>query len=177
MFFAPMFGMLNDKKLVDRRYLICGAIVFWSLATSLAGFAQNLTALVLIRSLVGVGEAAYTTIAPPMLFDFYPYQERAIIMGIYFLAVPIGGTFLCITSSNSGYLKQTRHLTIISNNLFFLTCFTTYTAVGARRVGVRGGQWHRRGLWLARGVLRHRHSRYRSCYVRVAAAEPTHGCE
>ena len=92
MFFAPMFGMLNDKKLVDRRYLIWGAIVFWSLATSLAGFAQNLTALVLIRSLVGVGEAAYTTIAPPMLFDFYPYQERAIIMGIYFLAVPIGGT-------------------------------------------------------------------------------------
>ena len=89
MFAAVVFGMLSDREYIDRRYLLCGAIIFWSLATSLAGLAQSLTALVLLRALVGVGEAAYTTIAPPMLFDFYPHEDRAIVMGIFYLAVPL----------------------------------------------------------------------------------------
>jgi MFS family permease len=65
--------------------------MFWSLATSLAGLAENLVQLVALRSLVGVGEAAYTTITPAVLSDFYPYKERNIVFGIYYLAIPIGG--------------------------------------------------------------------------------------
>ena len=99
---CPLFGMLNDKNLVDRRYLLCGAILFWSAATSMAGFAQSLTALVLIRSLVGVGESAYTTIAPPMLFDFYPFHERNVIMGVYYMAVPIGSALGYVVGSSLG---------------------------------------------------------------------------
>jgi len=72
MFFAAIFGMLSDKDVYDRRLILCVAIAFWSICTGLAGLANSLVALVLIRSLVGVGEAAYGTIAPPMLSDFYP---------------------------------------------------------------------------------------------------------
>ena len=89
MFAAVIFGMLSDRQYVDRRYLLCGAIIFWSAATTLAGLAQSLAGLVLLRALVGVGEAAYTTIVPPMLFDFYPHQDRAIVMGFFYLAVPL----------------------------------------------------------------------------------------
>ncbi len=59
MVFAVIFGVLSDKELLDRRYILCGAILFWSFATALAGIATNLTQLIIFRSLIGVGEAAY----------------------------------------------------------------------------------------------------------------------
>jgi MFS family permease len=68
-----------------------GAAIFWSVATSLAGLSTNLLQLIMIRALVGVGEAAYGTISPPMLSDFYPFFERNVVYGIYYLAIPIGG--------------------------------------------------------------------------------------
>ena len=129
MIFATIFGMLSDKQYIDRRWILWGAIIFWSLATSLAGFATNLVQvtvtpvpthllhprshrtpfslqLICIRSLVGVGEAAYTTIAPPMLLDFYPYHERSLIIGFFYLAIPVGGALGYAIGSGLG---QARH--------------------------------------------------------------------
>ena len=57
--FAIIFGVISDRSLMDRRVLLCGAIVFWSISTALAGLATSLTQLVALRSLIGVGEAAY----------------------------------------------------------------------------------------------------------------------
>ncbi len=71
--------------------ILCGAIVLWSLATGLAGLSTGIVTLVVIRSLVGVGEAAYGTICPSMLCDFYPKGDRNVVFGIYYLAVPVGG--------------------------------------------------------------------------------------
>jgi MFS family permease len=100
--FAIIFGMISDKHYFDRRIILCGAIICWSLATSLAGLATNLTQLVIVRSLVGIGEAAYGTIAPPMLSDFYPVNERNIMYGIYYLAVPVGGALGFIIGAGVG---------------------------------------------------------------------------
>lgn len=88
---AVIFGTLSDKQIVDRRIILVGAVAFWSFATSLAGIAKNLVQLIIFRSLVGVGEAAYGTIAPPMLSDFYPMWDRNVVYGLYFLAIPVGG--------------------------------------------------------------------------------------
>jgi MFS family permease len=43
-----------------------------------------------VRSLVGVGEAAYVVIATPMIADFFPSKERNVALGIFFLAIPVG---------------------------------------------------------------------------------------
>lgn len=88
---AVIFGWLADKEVVDRRKIIAGAILFWSVATSLAGFARNISQLVLFRSLVGVGEGAYATIAMPMLADFYPARDRNIVYAVYSLFMVVGG--------------------------------------------------------------------------------------
>ena len=81
MVFAVIFGTIADRQILDRRVLLCMAIMFWSAVTALAGLANDIVALVLIRSLVGIGEAAYGTIAPPMLTDFFPSHERNIVFG------------------------------------------------------------------------------------------------
>ena len=88
---AMIFGLISDKDLIDRRFVLCFGIIFWSLATALAGLATNLVSLIILRSLVGVGEAAYGTICPPMVGDFYPEKERNVAYGIYYLAIPLGG--------------------------------------------------------------------------------------
>lgn len=96
---ATIFGELADKQFCDRRYILIGGVVFWSLATGLAGLSQNLIELILFRSLVGVGEAAYGTIAPPMLFDFFPKPDRTIVYASYFLNSIMGAAFGFIIGS------------------------------------------------------------------------------
>jgi sugar phosphate permease len=39
---------------------------------------------------VGVGEAAYVTIAPSLLSDYFPVRQRGRVMAIFFCAIPVG---------------------------------------------------------------------------------------
>lgn len=91
-----------DMELIDRRKILTFAVVFWSFATALAGFAENIEQLVFFRSLVGVGEAAYTTIVPAMLADFFPRRDRPAVYVIYYLAAPIGGAIGFMTGGVVG---------------------------------------------------------------------------
>lgn len=81
---------MADKNVADRRIVLAGGVIFWSITTALAGLSQNLIQLIIFRSLVGVGEAAYGSIAPPMLFDFFPSHDRNVTYGVYYLAIPVG---------------------------------------------------------------------------------------
>jgi len=89
--FSLIFGVFADKSFFDRRIILCFAILSWSIATSAAGLANDLVALVLLRSLIGVGQAAYATISIPMLTDFFPVRERNVMFGIFYLSIPVGG--------------------------------------------------------------------------------------
>jgi MFS family permease len=44
----------------------------------------------LARSLVGIGEAAYATISPSVISDFYPPDRRNRILTIFYVAIPVG---------------------------------------------------------------------------------------
>lgn len=85
---SPFFGTLGDRK--RRPPLIAVGVAVWSVATALAGFARGFTSLFLARSAVGIGEAAYGTIAPPLLADSYPIEKRGRVMAVFFAAIPIG---------------------------------------------------------------------------------------
>ncbi len=39
---------------------------------------------------MGVGEAAYVTIAPSLLSDYFPVRQRGRVMAIFFCAIPVG---------------------------------------------------------------------------------------
>src|SRR4051794_2865170 len=85
---APVFGTLGDRR--ARPPLIALGVVIWSIATTLGGFARGFTSLFLARSTVGVGEAAYATIAPALLADAFPLEKRGRVFSIFFAAIPIG---------------------------------------------------------------------------------------
>ncbi len=91
MFSAPIFGALGDSR--SRPRLIAFGVVVWSLATSLSAFAGSYLSLMLARGVVGVGEAAYGTIAPALLADYFPLRQRGRVMAIFFCAIPVGAAF------------------------------------------------------------------------------------
>jgi MFS family permease len=85
---APIFGALGDRR--SRPRLIALGVACWSFATALSGFAGSYLTLLAARASVGVGEAAYVTIAPSLLSDYYPARQRARVMAIFFCAIPVG---------------------------------------------------------------------------------------
>lgn len=85
---SPIFGSLGDRK--KRPPLIALGVGIWSIATAFGGFARGFVSLFTARSLVGVGEAAYGTIAPALLSDHFPVEKRGRVFAIFFSAIPLG---------------------------------------------------------------------------------------
>lgn len=85
---APIFGMLGDRR--SRPRLIAFGVACWSVATALSGLAGSFAALFAARASVGIGEAAYVTIGPSLLSDYFPRGERGRVMAIFFCAIPVG---------------------------------------------------------------------------------------
>jgi len=85
---SPVFGALGDRG--GRPRLIAAGVAIWSLATALGGFARSFAFLFTARSAVGVGEAAYGTIAPALLADAFPRKRRGRVFAIFFCAIPVG---------------------------------------------------------------------------------------
>lgn len=85
---SPIFGALADK--FSRKKLIAIGVAAWSLATASAAAATGFASFFFARALVGVGEAAYATLAPPLLSDFYPPKKRNRALTFFYLAIPLG---------------------------------------------------------------------------------------
>lgn len=85
---SPIFGTLGDRR--GRPPLIALGVAVWSVATGLAGFARGFLSLFMARSMVGVGEAAYSTIAPALLADHFPIEKRGRVLAAFFCAIPVG---------------------------------------------------------------------------------------
>src|SRR5213594_2031114 len=79
---APLFGSLGDTR--SRTRLIGLGIGIWSVATAVAGLARSYASLFAARAAVGVGEAAYGTISPALLADYFPRQRRGRAFAVFF---------------------------------------------------------------------------------------------
>src|SRR5712691_9304126 len=85
---SPLFGTLGDRK--ARPKWFAAGVAIWSLATALGGLARSFGSLFAARATVGIGEAAYGTIAPALLADSFPLEKRGRVFAVFFAAIPIG---------------------------------------------------------------------------------------
>ncbi|MBM4784047.1 MAG: MFS transporter [Archangiaceae bacterium] len=85
---SPIFGALAETK--NRRVLIAIGVAAWSIATAAAGLSVGFWSLMVTRALVGIGEAAYATLAPSLLADFFPPEKRNKAFTIFYVAIPVG---------------------------------------------------------------------------------------
>jgi MFS transporter, Spinster family, sphingosine-1-phosphate transporter len=86
---SPFFGVLGDRG--NRPRLMGAGIFVWSLATALGFWAWSFASMLFLRSLIGIGESAYATIAPAYLNDHFPQRLKGRVFSFFYAAIPIGG--------------------------------------------------------------------------------------
>ena len=91
---APFIGPLADRY--SRKLIIVVGAIFWSGLTLLTAVTHNYRELLIRHTLVGVGEATFVTIAPTFVADLFAEEKRGRILGVFYLAIPVG--------SAAGYL-------------------------------------------------------------------------
>ena len=91
---APFVGPLADRY--SRKLIIILGAMFWSGVTLLTALTHTYGQLLVRHTLVGVGEATFVTIAPTFVADLFSEDKRGRILGVFYLAIPVG--------SAAGYL-------------------------------------------------------------------------
>jgi len=85
---SPVFGVLGDR--LSRTRLMSVGVIAWSIATAATGVMRNFAQLLMARSSVGIGEAAYATISPALLSDYFPRRTRGRAFSVFYVAIPVG---------------------------------------------------------------------------------------
>ena len=85
---APFVGPLADRY--SRKIIIALGGIFWSGLTLLTAVTHTYTELLIRHTLVGVGEATFVTIAPTFVADLFAERIRGRILGVFYLAIPVG---------------------------------------------------------------------------------------
>lgn len=86
--FGIPLGRLADHA--SRRMILFAGLGVWSILTAATGVAGGFVALVVVRLLLGVGEASFAPAANSLLADLYPAQRRARATGLLQLGLPVG---------------------------------------------------------------------------------------
>ena len=100
MFAAPLMGPLADRY--SRRLIIVMGAFLWSGATLLTAATHSFQTLLIRHTLVGIGEASFVTISPTLVADLFPEEKRGRILGVFYLAIPVGTALGYIIGGNLG---------------------------------------------------------------------------
>ncbi|MDP9091221.1 MAG: MFS transporter [Pseudomonadota bacterium] len=82
-------GYLADR--FGARAMLTRIVLWWSVFTTLTGFASKLWPLMIIRFLFGAGEAGAYPTASTSVFRWFPAVERGRVFGIVLLSSQLGG--------------------------------------------------------------------------------------
>jgi MFS transporter, Spinster family, sphingosine-1-phosphate transporter len=85
---ALPLGMWADRGI--RKNIVALCVGLWSIATGLAGFAQNLFQLFSMRSILGIGEAGYAPASLSLLGDFFSRSQRGRVLSYWSIGTLLG---------------------------------------------------------------------------------------
>jgi len=85
---APFMGPLSVK--FSRKAVIIGGALLWSGATLFTAVTHSFDQLLIRHTIVGIGEASFVILSPTLIADLFPEDERGRVMGIFYLALPVG---------------------------------------------------------------------------------------
>jgi MFS family permease len=85
---APFMGPLAER--FSRKSVIIAGALVWSGATLLTAFTHDFTGLLIRHTLVGIGEVSFVVLSPTFVADMFPESQRGRVMGIFYLAIPVG---------------------------------------------------------------------------------------
>lgn len=86
--FGPLAGLVGDR--LQRKTLIIGGLIFWSLITVATALSTTYAHLVIFRALEGLGEAFYFPASMSLLSDYHGRDTRSRAMSIHQSSVYAG---------------------------------------------------------------------------------------
>jgi MFS family permease len=98
---AIPLGLAADR--IERRKLLTCAIAIWSGCTALCGIANSFLTLVLARAAVGAAESGATPTSLSLLADYFPREERATAVGIWYMGAGFGTVIALLAG---GYIVE-----------------------------------------------------------------------
>jgi MFS family permease len=93
--FSPVMGWFGDR--LPRKHLLAAGVGVWSVATFWSGWVRSFPEMLAARSLLGIGEATYATIAPTLIADLFPRAQRNRALSVFYVAVPVGAALGYVT--------------------------------------------------------------------------------
>jgi MFS transporter, Spinster family, sphingosine-1-phosphate transporter len=124
MILSPLFGWLADRY--SRWMLIGIGVTFWSMASGGSGLVSSYALLLVMRCLIGVGEAAYGPVAPTLISDLYPVSVRGKVLSWFYVAIPVGSAIGYMLGGQFAHPGKWHHaflLTIPPGLLLGCWCF------------------------------------------------------
>ncbi|KQM69280.1 MFS transporter [Pedobacter sp. Leaf216] len=85
---SPVSGIIADK--INRKWLIVGSLLVWSLVTFLMGYATTFSQIYWLRALMGVSEALYIPAGLSLIADYHSSKTRSIAIGIHMTGLYMG---------------------------------------------------------------------------------------
>ena len=85
---SPISGIIADK--LNRKWLIVGSLMVWSLVTFLMGYATTFNQIYWLRALMGVSEALYIPAGLSLIADYHSSKTRSLAIGIHMTGLYMG---------------------------------------------------------------------------------------
>lgn len=98
---SPFGGFLADR--FSRRLVIVGSVLAWSLVTLLTAYAKSFDEFIVLRALLGLGQAFYIPAAVALIVDFHVGPTRAFATGLHLTGLVLGSTI----GGLGGWLAET----------------------------------------------------------------------
>ncbi|MBI5654520.1 MFS transporter [Candidatus Uhrbacteria bacterium] len=94
---AYLWGFLLSSLLIGqiakrmtRKSILVASLAIWGLATALCGWLPGLVLLIVMRAIMGLGQAAFTAIAPTIIDDEVEPAKKGRALSFFYAAVPVG---------------------------------------------------------------------------------------
>ncbi|XP_018350287.1 PREDICTED: protein spinster isoform X4 [Trachymyrmex septentrionalis] len=97
MVFAPLFGYLGDRY--NRKFIMSGGVFLWCLTTFIGSYMKTFGWFLFFRTLVGIGEASYSTIAPTIISDLFIKDVRSKMLALFYFAIPVGSSSFMLSTA------------------------------------------------------------------------------
>lgn len=134
---AVPLGYLADRA--TRRRVLGGCAFLWSLATLGSALAPNFGTLLVMRALVGIGEAGYAAAAPALLAAHYPEEKRSRVFAFFFIAIPLGSALGYAAGGLLGqWIGWRAAFVLVSLPGFALVPLSLLLSEGSEESGVEG---------------------------------------
>ena len=86
---SPIFGYFGDRY--SRKWIMVIGTTLSMLAVFTGSFMEDYTSFLIMRAILGVGQASFATVSPTIISDMFANGRRSKMLALFYATIPIGG--------------------------------------------------------------------------------------